>query len=172
MRNYLCGIFTVIVLALSPEPLSRAQQQEPKDAVDEKGTKASVAFNYKLSYFIPQQPSPSAVEPIVRSMNFIDLNIRNDDSARTILVLEYEIYTTDKQSGIEVDHIQVVDRATIKPGEIKKRRSIPWKPDSIPKKCDPPTKYRINLRIVRIKYDSGTDFTGKVEAEKEKALKK
>lgn len=136
--------------------------------------KPPVAFKARLNYFIPLQPLPRRIEEMneLKDMNTIDVNIRNDDS-RSIRELEYEIYTVDKQSGAEVDHVRRIDKTRIKPGEVKARRSLSWKPDSLAKTCDPLSMCRIKIRVVRIQFEDGSEWKGKIEEEKdEKSLKK
>jgi hypothetical protein len=159
----------LICFALALSIKAEAQETAQKPGNDEKSKNAPAAFKYKLNYFIPKRPSPNLdpnLDSMLKKMNTIDLNILNLDPSRTIQELEYEIYTTDKESNVEVDHIRRVDRTKIKPGEEKKRRSLSWKPDSIAQNCNPPTKCTIRLRIVRIKFDDGSQWQGQLEAEK------
>lgn len=170
MRRRIYWILILIGFAFALAIKTRAQETSQKSADD--GTKkAPVTFKCRLNYFIPKEPS-QALPQVLKDMNTIDLNIRNNDTSRMIQELEYEIYTTDKQSGVEVDHIRRIDRIKIKPGEVKARRSLSWKPDSIAKKCEPPTKCRVNLRIVRIKFDVGPEWQGQSEAEKDEKTPK
>lgn len=165
-------IYSILILIFFASALSiKAVDQETvqKSNDDEKNKNAPAAFKYKLSYFIPKRPSPNPdpnIDSMLKKMNTVDLNILNIDPSRIIQELEYEIYTTDKQSGVEVDHIRRIDQTKIKPGETKKRRSLSWKPDSIAQKCNPPTQCRIKLRIVRIKFDDGSEWQGQIEAQK------
>ncbi|HEY7545365.1 MAG TPA: hypothetical protein VID27_10805, partial [Blastocatellia bacterium] len=149
---------------------------EPNE--EDKSKKAPAAFKYRINtiYIKRSSPGPNRYPPdldlMMRNMNKIDLNILNTDPSRIIRELEYEIYTTDKQSGVEVGRVRRVDRTKIKPGEEKKRRSLSWNPDSILKNCNPLTKCTIDLRIVRVKFDDGSEWQGQIEAEKsEKASK-
>ena len=148
-----------------------AQETAQKTADDAKATNAPVTFRCRLNYFILQNP-PSALPNELKDRNTLDLNLRNNDPSRTIQELEYQIYTKDKQSGVEVDHIRRIDETRIKPGQVKERCALSWNPDSIVKACNPPSKCTIKLRIVRIKYDDGSEWQGQIEAEKnEKAQK-
>lgn len=170
MKRYTYWII-ILISCTSTFAAKTAPREALQKPAGDNTRKAPVTFKCRLNYFIPKEPSQTLPQ-VLKDMNTIDLNIRNEDHSRIIQELEYEIYTTDKQSGIEVDQIRRVDRAKIKAGEVKERRSLSWKPDSIAKKCDPPTKCRINLRIVRIKYDDGSEWQGQVEAEKDETTPK
>ncbi len=166
MRRYIYGASILICFVFVLSIKTGAQETVQKPNNDEKSKKAPVAFKYLLNYIPPLRSSP-VIDPM-KVRGIVDLNIVNNDLSRIIQELEYEIYATDNQTGSEIDHIRVIDRTRIKPGELKKRRSLYWKPTSIVKICDPPTKCTLRLRILRIKFDDGSAWQGQIEAEDDK----
>lgn len=153
-----------ILIAITWLSAPFVQAQDAQGPASQQGNNAPVAFKFGVSYIL--RTSSYVSKDFARSRNVIDLNIRNDDPARTVIELEYEVYATDKKGDAEIAQVRLVDRVKIKPGKTTNRWSVPWKPDSILEKCSPPFDCRINLRIVRVKFDSGDDFTGQVEAQK------
>lgn len=144
----------------------------PKAIRGQQNGKAPLAFKSRLSYFIPVDPRAPTIQAL-KELNTIESSIRNDDPSRTIREMEYEIYTVDKQSDAEVDHIRRVDKVKIKAGEVKQRHTLSWNPESLAKTCDPLSKCRIKIRVVRIEFDDGSEWKGQIEEEKdEKSIKK
>jgi hypothetical protein len=170
MSNYTYYFSILISLVLGIT--TGVQGGLPKAIRGQQNGKAPLAFKARLNYFIPVDPLPRTIQ-VLNETNTIDSNIRNDDPSRTIRELEYEIYTVDRQSGAEVDHIRRVDKIKIKAGEVRKRRTLSWNPDSLAKTCDPLSKCRIKIRVVRIEFDDGSEWKGQIEEEKdEKSIKK
>ncbi|MCI0491261.1 MAG: hypothetical protein L0229_32115, partial [Blastocatellia bacterium] len=136
-------------VGLSGESVA-ASWSVPQDTDKDKQPKeAPVEFTYKISAFVgtTRVYAGSSGRPFE---NRLEVEIRNNDPARTIVEVEYEIYSTNIKSNAEVDHIPLKDRTKIKPNGTKKRRSLRWETESIRQKCKPVTDCQLWVRIRNI----------------------
>lgn len=93
-----------------------------------------------------------------RPSDLMKIRVRNDDHARTVTEIEYQLSRTNRAGGAEVARASLLDKVKVKPGKVSGERTLRWSPDRLG--CGRHVyDCNLSLRILRVRYDDGSVWT-------------
>ncbi len=96
-----------------------------------------------------------------RPVDLLQLRVRNDDPARTIEEIEYQLYRV--VGSAEVGRLTLSERVRIRPGRTSSERSLRWNADALG--CGRAVSAcSLSVRVLRVKYADGTEWTHPLRA--------
>lgn len=93
-----------------------------------------------------------------RPSDLMKVKVRNDNAARAVKEIEYQLFRTNRVSGAEVARESLLDKVRIKPGKVSGERPLRWSPERLG--CGRHiAECNLSIRVLRVRYEDGSEWT-------------